>query len=59
MSESLAAHIELARELATLKSRVDTLDADTCSQFEGRPGIQLGGPASGVGGRSVVFASHP
>jgi hypothetical protein len=32
--ESLAAHTALARELATLKSRVDTLDADTRNQFE-------------------------
>ncbi len=32
--ESLAAHTVLARELATLKSRVDTLDADTRNQFE-------------------------
>jgi phage regulator Rha-like protein len=34
MRESLAAHTVLARELATLKSRVDTLDADTRNQFE-------------------------
>jgi hypothetical protein len=34
MRESLAAHTALARELATLKSRVDTLDADTRNQFE-------------------------
>ncbi|MEJ0086421.1 MAG: ORF6N domain-containing protein [Pseudomonadota bacterium] len=32
--ESLAAHTVLARDLATLKSRVDTLDADTRNQFE-------------------------
>ena len=32
--ESLAAHTVLARELATLKSRVETLDADTRSQFD-------------------------
>jgi hypothetical protein len=34
LRESLAAHTVLARELATLKSRVDTLDADTRNQFE-------------------------
>jgi hypothetical protein len=34
LRESLAAHTELARELATLKGRVDTLDADTRGQFE-------------------------
>jgi hypothetical protein len=34
MRESLAAHIVLARELATLKSRVDTLDEDTRGQFD-------------------------
>ena len=34
MRESLTAHTELARELATLKSRVDTLDADTRNQFD-------------------------
>jgi hypothetical protein len=34
MRESLAAHTVLSRELATLKSRVDTLDADTRSQFD-------------------------
>jgi hypothetical protein len=32
--ETLAAHSELARELAKLKNRVDTLDADTRSQFD-------------------------
>jgi hypothetical protein len=32
--ESLAAHTVMARELATLKSRVDTLDVDTRNQFE-------------------------
>ena len=30
----MAAHTVLAREFATLKSRVDTLDADTRNQFE-------------------------
>jgi hypothetical protein len=34
LRESLAAHTVLARELATLKSRVDTLDDDTRSQFD-------------------------
>jgi hypothetical protein len=34
MRESLSAHTVLAQELATLKSRVDTLDADTRNQFE-------------------------
>jgi len=34
LRESLAAHTGLARELATLKSRVDTLDDDTRSQFD-------------------------
>ena len=34
LRESLAAHTELARELASLKKRVDTLDADTRSQFD-------------------------
>jgi hypothetical protein len=34
LRESLAAHAVLARELATLKSRVDTLDDDTRSQFD-------------------------
>jgi len=34
LRESLAAHSELARELATLKSRVDTLDVDTRNQFD-------------------------
>ena len=34
LRESLSAHTELARELATLKGRVDTLDADTRGQFE-------------------------
>ncbi len=34
LRESLAAHTDLARELATLKGRVDTLDADTRSQFD-------------------------
>jgi hypothetical protein len=34
LRESLAAHTVLARELATLKGRVDTLDADTRSQFD-------------------------
>jgi hypothetical protein len=32
--ESLAAHTQLARELALLKSRVDSLDADTRKQFD-------------------------
>jgi len=32
--ESLAAHTQLARELAILKGRVDTLDADTRKQFD-------------------------
>ncbi len=32
--ESLAAHTQLARELAVLKGRVDTLDADTRKQFD-------------------------
>jgi hypothetical protein len=34
LRESLAAHTELARELAILKGRVDTLDADTRKQFD-------------------------
>jgi hypothetical protein len=34
LRESLATHTELARELTKLKSRVDTLDADTRSQFD-------------------------
>ena len=34
LRESLAVHTELARELATLKSRVDTLDVDTRNQFD-------------------------
>jgi hypothetical protein len=34
MRESLAVHTQLARELATLKGRVDTLDADTRKQFD-------------------------
>ncbi|HEY5808856.1 MAG TPA: ORF6N domain-containing protein [Povalibacter sp.] len=34
LRESLTAHTELARELARLKGRVDTLDADTRSQFD-------------------------
>jgi hypothetical protein len=34
LRESLAVHTELARELSTLKKRVDTLDADTRSQFD-------------------------
>ena len=34
MRESVTAHTELARELATLKGRVDTLDADTRKQFD-------------------------
>jgi hypothetical protein len=34
MRESLAVHTLLARELATLKGRVDTLDADTRRQFD-------------------------
>jgi hypothetical protein len=34
LRESLAAHTELARELAMLKSRVDTLDVDTRNQFD-------------------------
>lgn len=34
MRESLASHTKLARELATLKSRVDSLDADTRKQFD-------------------------
>jgi hypothetical protein len=34
LRESLVAHAELARELATLKGRVDTLDADTRNQFD-------------------------
>jgi hypothetical protein len=34
LRESLATHTELARELAMLKSRVDTLDVDTRNQFE-------------------------
>lgn len=32
--ESLAAHTHLARELAALKGRVATLDADTRKQFD-------------------------
>lgn len=34
LRESLLVHTELARELATLKRRVDTLDVDTRSQFD-------------------------
>lgn len=34
MRESAVAHTVLARERATLKSRVDTLDDDTRNQFE-------------------------
>jgi hypothetical protein len=34
MRESLASHSGLARELASLKSRVDTLDTDTRNQFD-------------------------
>jgi len=34
LRESLAAHTVLARELATLKDRVDTLDDDTRNQFD-------------------------
>jgi hypothetical protein len=34
LRESLAAHTVLARELTMLKSRVDTLDDDTRSQFD-------------------------
>jgi len=34
LRESLAMHTGLARELAALKGRVDTLDADTRAQFE-------------------------
>jgi hypothetical protein len=34
MRESLATHSQLARELATLKGRVHTLDADTRQQFD-------------------------
>lgn len=34
LRESLAAHTDLARELATLKSRVATLDADIRNQFD-------------------------
>ena len=34
LRESLAVHTELARELATLKSRGDTLDVDTRNQFD-------------------------
>ena len=34
LRESLAAHTVLARELATLKNRVDTLDDDTRNQFD-------------------------
>jgi len=34
MRESLIVHSQLARELATLKGRVDTLDADTRKQFD-------------------------
>jgi hypothetical protein len=34
LRESVVAHTVLARELATLKGRVDTLDADTRSQFD-------------------------
>ena len=34
LRESLSAHTVLARELATLKGRVDTLDADTRNQFD-------------------------
>src|SRR4051812_41335478 len=34
MRESLSAHTQLARELAALKGRVDSLDADTRKQFD-------------------------
>ena len=34
MRESLASHTQLARELATLKDRVDSLDVDTRKQFD-------------------------
>ena len=34
LRESLAAHTDLAHELASLKDRVDTLDADTRKQFD-------------------------
>src|SRR5690349_2228843 len=34
LRESAAAHTVLSRQLATLKSRVDLLDADTRSQFD-------------------------
>ena len=34
MRESLAAHTQLASELATLKDRVDSLDVDTRKQFD-------------------------
>ena len=34
LRESLAAHTVLARELAMLKNRVDTLDDDTRNQFD-------------------------
>ena len=34
LRETLVAHTELARELSSLKSRVDTLDADTRHQFD-------------------------
>jgi len=34
MRESLIVHTQLARELGTLKGRVDTLDSDTRKQFD-------------------------
>ena len=34
MRESVASHTALARELATLKGRVELLDADTRNQFD-------------------------
>jgi ORF6N domain len=34
LRESLVAHTELTRELASLKGRVDTLDSDTRKQFD-------------------------
>ena len=36
MRESVASHTALARELATLKGRVELLDADTRNQFDQR-----------------------
>ena len=49
MRESLLVNAVLARELAALKSRVDTLDTDTRKQFEQVYEAILGlmGPASG------------